>query len=232
MAAVTHRVTTPDTGNTPNTSGAFTPSLNDLLIVFMTVEASVSDPGNLTSSVGGFTFTQVRAQLFRSSVDSLYCFVSNALVSSATSQTVTTTPGDAGAGSIISVYSVSGMTNTGSSAIRQSGGQSNQGSGTIPAPAFGGAALTDNCCLGAVANASNPANVATPPSGWTESQDTGYTTGAVTGLETVFRNSGETGTTITWGSASITAFASIVVELDTSAPAAPTVKRLPALGVG
>jgi hypothetical protein len=216
MAAVTHRVTTPDTGNTPNVSGAFTPASGDLLIVFMTVEASLDSPGNLTSSVGGFTFTQARRELFRASVDVFYCFVSDALVTSATSQTVTTTPTDTGLGSIISVYSISGMTRFGVNAILKSGGQSNQTAGTTPAPSFGSAALTANCCIGAIANATNPAGL-TAPTSWTESQDTGYTTGAITGLETAFRNSGETGTTITWGSTSASAFASMIIELDTSA---------------
>lgn len=215
MASVTHRVTTPDTGNTPNTSGAFTPSVGDLLVVFVTKESSVAmASADLTSSIGGFTFTLILTELFRTSVDIFGVFVSNSLVSSATSQTVTIASGtDAGTGTIISVYSVSGMSRTGSSAVRQNAGQSNQAATTTPAPAFGSAALTDNCCMGAVANATNPAGL-TQPASWTESQDTGYTTGAVTGLETAFRNSGETGTTITWGSTSASIFASIIIELD------------------
>lgn len=227
MAAVTHRVTTPDTGNTPNTSGAFTPSVGDLLVVFVTKEASVSmATGDLTSSIGGFTFTRIQYTNFRGGADSLAVFVSDALVSSATSQTVTIASGaDAGAGSIISVYSVSGMTLTGSAAVRRSAGQINQTAGTTPAPAFSVAALTENCCLGAVANATNPAGL-TPPSGWSESQDTGYTTGAVTGLQTSFRNSGETGTTITWGSTSASEFGSLIIELDTAAAGQPSSRRL------
>lgn len=220
MATVTHQVTTPDPGNTPNASGAFTPSVNDLLIVFVTKEASVAmASADLVSSITGFNFTLIRTQLYAASSAIFGVFVSDALVASATSQTVTINAGtDAAAGTNISVYSVSGMNRVGSAAVRQQGGQSDQGSGTTPAPAFAGAALTGNCCLGAIANSTNPAGL-TQPSGWSESQDTGYTTGAVNGIETAFRNSGETGTTITWGSTSPSAFASIIIELDTSVPA-------------
>ena len=217
MAAVTHAVTTPDTGNTPNASGAFTPAVGDLLIVFVGVEASLNDPGVLTGTGAGLTFTQVRRQLYQSSAASFYVFVANALVSAASSQTVQIeSGGDAGAGSNISVLRVSGMVRVGLAAIRQSAGQSNTAAGT-PAPSFGAAALTANACLGAIANATNPAGLVQPAS-WSESSDTGYTTGQVNGIETAFRNSGETGTTITWGGASASAFASLVVELDTSIP--------------
>jgi hypothetical protein len=222
MAAVTHRVTTPDTGNLTNVSGAFTPSVGDLLVVFVTVEGNTVDR-TLTSSIGGFTFTQIRKQLFRTSADAVYVYVSAALVTSATSQTVTIN--GTGSGSIISVYSVSGMTRVNSAAVRQQGGQSNQTTGTTPAPAFAGNALTANCCIGAIANATNPAGM-TAPGSWSESQDVGYTTGAVTGMETAFRNSGETGTTITWGSTSPSAFASIIIELDISVPPAGTANML------
>lgn len=220
MAAVTHRVTTPDTGNTPNPSGAFTPALDDLLIVFVTKEGSVAmDGADLTSSIGGFTFTLVRTELYAASSAIFGVFVSDNLVTSATSQTVTIGSGtDNGLGSIISVYSVSGMTRSGAVAIRQQGGQSNGTTGTTPAPAFAGAALTTNCCIGAVANSTNPATL-TAPASWSESQDVGYSTGAVNGMETAFRNSGETGTTITWGGTSPSAFASLIIELDASVPA-------------
>jgi hypothetical protein len=228
MATVTHAVTTPDTGNTPNPSGVFTPSVGDLLIVFVAKEASVAMvSADLTSSIGGFGFSLVGStRLYQASSAIFGVFVSNTLVSSATSQTVQIESGsDAGAGSNISVYRVSGMTRVNSAAIRQSSGQSNQTGGTTPAPAFGVAALTGNCCLGAIANATNPAGL-TQPGSWSEGADTGYTTGQVNGIQTCFRNSGETGTTITWGSTSASAFASIIVELDTSVPPAGTANAL------
>lgn len=223
MATITHLVTTPDSGNTPNTSGAFAPTVGNLLIVFVTKEASVAmASGDLTSSIAGFTFTLIRTQLYRSGADIFGVFVSDAKVASGASQTVTIAAGtDAAAGTIISVYQVSGMTLVGAAAIRGDGGTSNQAAGApAPGASLPQAALTGNCCLSAVANATNPAGITNAPSSWTKSQDTGYTTGAVTGIATAFRNSGETGTTITWGTNSASISATIVIELDTSDPLA------------
>lgn len=215
MAAVTHRVITPDTGNTPNTSGAFVPALNDLLIVFVVASATVEDPGTLTSSIGGFTFTQIARSAYRISSNSTYAFVADALVSDTSSQTVTfDTPSDPANGTIIIVASVSGMSKTGLTAIRQSAKEENGAASGTPAPAFGIAALTGNPTLGAVGNESNPAGL-TEPTGWTEGGDTGYNT-PTTGGEYVHRDSGFTGTTITWGSSSASAFGAIILELDSS----------------
>lgn len=217
MAAVTFEIGTADSGNTPNTSGAFTPALNDLLIVFCIGSATVQATAALTSSVG-MTFTQILRATYAASVNSIYAFVANALVSNAASQTVTFDPApDTANGSNIFVFAVAGMTRVGLNAILQSAKQDNQAASTTPAPAFAVAALTGNVTLGGVGNNSNPAGLTTP-TGWTESSDIGYNT-PTTGGEVVFRNSGFTGTTITWGSTSATVFGDIILELDTSTPA-------------
>ena len=151
------------------------------------------------------------------SVNSIYAFVSDQLVSNAASQTVTFDPADAANGTIIFVNAVAGMSKSGTAAIRQFAKQDNQAAGT-PAPAFSSNALTENVTLGVVGNATSPAGL-TAPTSWTEpasTGDLGYST-PTTGGEYVFRNSGFTGTTITWGSASASAFGSIIIELDTSA---------------
>lgn len=219
MATCTHRVTTTDIGNTPNISGAVVPATGDLLVVFVTKEASaLSSPmvsADLTSDVAPTGFTLIRNQGHQASAAHMGVFVANALTVNTTSRLITIASGsDAGAGTIISVYSVSGMSRTGGDAVRGQGGQTDQAAGT-PAPVFGAAALTGNACLGAIYNATNPAGM-TAPASWTEGSDAGYTTGQVSGIETAFRDSGETGTTITWGSASASAFASIIIELDTT----------------
>jgi hypothetical protein len=219
MAACTHEVDTADTGNTPNTSGAFTPVLGDLLIVFIVASATVTDPASsaLTSSVG-MTFTQFLRAQCAAGVDSIYGFVSDALVTNAASQTVSFAPADPANGTNIIVCAVAGMTRVGLAAVRQSAKQDNQAAGT-PAPAFAAAALTGNPTLGCIGNASSPAGL-TFPASWTEGADIGYST-PPTGAEYIFRNSGFTGTTITWGGASATAFGSIIVELDSSAIGSP-----------
>lgn len=215
MATVTHLDTVPDTGNTPNSSNAFSPASGVLLVVFVTKEASVAmASADLTSSVAPTAFTLIRTQLYRSGADIFGVYVADGLTTNTTSRTITIAGGtDAAAGTILSVYAVSGMTLTGANAVRSQGGQSDQAATGTPAPVLNQAALTANCCLSAVANATNPAGITNAPASWTKSQDVGYTMGAVTGMATAFRNSGETGTTITWGTASASIFASIAIEL-------------------
>lgn len=216
MAATTHRVAIADTSNAATyTSGAFTPGADELLVVFAVVTATAA-AGTCTSSVSGHSFKQITTALKASSGDKLYCYVSNQLAT-AVSQTVTIdVTGDNGTSCVGFVAGVSGMVRIGAGAVRQSAVQSNQASGT-PAPAFSQSALTGNVTLGFVGNATNPAAL-TPPTSWTEPTggDTGIGTPA-TGGEYVFRDSGFTGTTITWGSAG-GVFGDIIIELDTSTP--------------
>lgn len=213
MAAVTHRVTTADTGATPNTSGAFTPDAGDLIVVLVSASDTVNDPLTVTLSTG-VNLTRIRRETYSSGATGfpMELWVADDLVTAATatSQSVTVNAaGDAATGTNISVFTISSMGWAGSRAVRQSAGQSNQAAAT-PAPVFASAVLTQNPCIGFIINVSNPAGVS-PPASWSEGSDTAYTN-PTTGIETASRNSGETGTTITWGSASATGFGSIVAE--------------------
>jgi hypothetical protein len=78
-----------------------------------------------------------------------------------------------------------------------------------------GSALTGNVTLGFLANGTNPATM-TEPTGWTEAADLGYAT-PTTGVHAVHRDSGFTGTTITWGSTTGGSTLDIILEMDTSA---------------
>jgi hypothetical protein len=154
-----------------------------------------------------------------SAADTIYIWARTALTPASSSTVFTHAPGTTTGGGLV-VLEASGMSRTGASAARQAAGQSNQASLGTPAPVFGSAVLTGNPVIGAVFNGANPANI-TQRGGFTEQFDNGYAT-PTTGLEVISRDSGETGTTMTWGSSSSTAFASIVVELDSSAlPLAP-----------
>mgnify|MGYP001167294179 CR=1 FL=1 len=217
MAAVTHRVSTASTSNvTSYASGAFTPAVGDLLLVWVSAAATVA-AGTLTGTGAGLTFTKVTSRVHAGSLSTAYLFIANALVTAASSQTVTfDCTGDAATGCVIQVASVSAMIRTGTNAVLQSSGQDNQAAATTPAPVFGASCLTANPTLGLVYNETNPATM-TPPTSWTERDDTGHATPAK-GAEYVSRDSGFTGTTITWGGTSASAFCSIGVELDTTAP--------------
>jgi hypothetical protein len=227
MASCTHAIGTADTGATPNTSGAFVPAVGDLLIVFIIASDTTQATATLTSSIGGFTFTQITRG--SDGVSSVYAFVSNALVSNNASQTVAfDSAPDAATGTIIFVCRVSDMARTGLSAIRQSSPNTG-GAGTAPNGAFSSSALTSNPTLGAVKNGASPAGL-TPPTNWTEpaSGDLGYSN-PTTGGEYVFRDNGFTSTSITWGATSGTAWASVIVELDASLPFTPYRPVMPQL---
>jgi hypothetical protein len=161
----------------------------------------------------GLGFTKIAGKGYSSNANTVYVFVSNSFAS-ASSMTVTFgCPGDTATGANIAIARVSGMLRTGSSAVKQFDA-SHAPAGT-PSTDFAASALNTNPTLGVVGNSSNPAGIAKPTS-WTEQVDLGYSTPS-TGLEYASRNSGFTGTTITWGS-SATEWGAISVELDTRAP--------------
>lgn len=213
--AVTFAISTASTtGGTTDASGSFTPAAGDLLIVFVVATGTVG-AGTCTESLGETTFTKITSALKASSADTLYLFISNQPLSTAGARTVTFGTGGGGStGTVITVYRISGQSRFGASASRQTAVQSNQAAAGTPAPAFANACLTGNPTLGVVGNATNAATM-TAPTNWTEDSDNGYAT-PTTGQESISRASGFTGTTVTWGSTSASAFGDIVVEIDSS----------------
>jgi hypothetical protein len=202
-------------------SNAFTPTAGDLLVVLATVSGSTID-GTCTASANGITFsfpTGGRA-IHNSSANSTMLYVANQLVpASPASMTCTVNvTGDAGTGAVVHVASVAGMTNVGLAAVRQVTKQDNGTGGTTPAPVFGSACLTGNPTLVVLGQVSVTATTA--PTGWTKLGEASYSTPTI-GSAWVGRDSGFTGTTITWGTTS-TAFGDVAIELDASAaPAYP-----------
>ena len=191
--------------------------LNDLIVVVAPCTltgGTISVTDNNADGLG--TYVQVDSDRTGfSTAGVLTVWVRNALIGSATSTVFTATQtGSTGGG--LDVFRVSGMSYAGAAAVRQTAGQSTGTAGTTPAPVLGAAALTGNPLIGAVCNGTSPATM-TPRTSWTEATDLGYAT-PTTGMETMYRSSGETGTTQTWGSTSATAFASVVIELTAAAP--------------
>lgn len=218
MATVTAEITTADTGASPNASGAFTPAVDDLLVVFVATSGATTEAlGNQLTSSAGYTFTGIELAGPTSTNHNIFLYVANSLVTSATSQTVTWTHNTDGAtGTVICVAAVAGMTRTGTGAVRQTAVLDDAALGTTPQVVFASACLTGNPVLGAVVNQSNPAAM-TVPSSWSEGGDTGYNT-PTTGCEWVYIDSGFTSDTVTWGSTSATRNAAMAVELDSSVP--------------
>jgi hypothetical protein len=201
------------TSGTGNRTVTITPAVGDLFVVFCNV--SVNTNGTPTCSDGnGGTYSLLKSVGYNSSANTASFFVRNTLLINTTSTVITVETGSNTSGSVV-VYALSGSSRTGQDAIVQTASQSNQAAGTTPAPTFFAAAQTSNMTLGGINNLSNPAAL-TPPTSWTEDQDVGQATPAE-GLETVSRASGFTGTTITWGGTSPTAFASLICEINASA---------------
>lgn len=211
-AAVTHGVTLTSSGNQATyTTASFTPTSGDLLVAMTFVSATV-DAGAMTDSLGG-GWTQIVSEAFGTGMR--WIFIRDTLSDGSALTVAMDVTGDNGTGAVIFVARVSGMTKTGITASRQTATNAFAASGT-PAATFSAAALTENPTLGVIVNTTNPATV-TPPTNWTEDAagDTGYTVPTI-GSEYVYRNSGFTGTTITWGSTSATAGEVFTIELDTS----------------
>lgn len=213
MATVTHRVATPSTSNTTSYAAAsFTPAVGDLIVVLVEASGTVAAAPTLTDNQSG-TYTLIRQQLRNANADSQYLFVRNALVASAVGHILTfDCSSDAATGATVAAASVSGLSRTGASAVRQSAGN-NGGSAVTPAATFGAACLTGNPVFAFASNTLNPAAF-TPPATFAEKADTGYSTPAK-GLEYATVDSGFTGTAVTWGAVTTTNWGTIVAELDT-----------------
>lgn len=190
-----------------------TPAVGDLIVIVTAHSGNTSATAPTDNNSSG-TYTLIGTAVKATSVDTMKFWVRDALIGAASSTVFTHAPGASTGGGLV-VLKVTGMTRVGSAAFRQFAKQDNQAAAT-PAPVFASAALTTNPVIGAVFNANTPAGLTprgTPA--YTERFDNGYGT-PTTGLEVMSINTGETGTTITWGGASASAFGSAVVELDAS----------------
>lgn len=217
-ASVTFAISTASTTNaTSYATGSFTPASGDLLQVDVVATGTVDTTPYLVDSTGEITsFTLAGSSVKASSVDTTYSFFSDSATTSATARTITfNCPAAAASGAVVTVYRVT-LTGgrVGSFAIKQVASQSNQAAASTPAPVFGSAVTSANAVIGVVGNATNPATM-TPPTGFVEDADNGYAT-PTTGSETVHSASGFTGTTVTWGSTSASAFDDFATEIDSS----------------
>jgi len=210
MATVTHGVTLGDTANTTSyATGSFTPAANDLLVLFVYKSASINN-GSVSDSLGGDWDFVTSAQSSES--DLVNCWVRDGLVSGASMTVAYDCTGDAATGCILFVARVSGMSNTGTAAVVQSATEPNHVGPLAPFGIFATPCSTGNPTLGMVGSDTSPAAL-TPPAGWTERDDTGIST-PTKGAEYVSRDSGFTGTDITWGSEEALSFGAIIIELD------------------
>jgi len=223
MAAITHAATATWTTTAGNKTNTATPALGDLIVVVAPATGVATSNVTDNNADGLGTYTKIGSSFTGfSTAGDLSIWVRNARIGSATS-TVFTATQTSSTGGGLDVFRVSGMYRTGAGAVRSSGGQSSGTSSTTPAPVLSNTPLTGNPIITAVCNGTSPAGV-TGPSTYTAPTNLGYAT-PTTGLDTAFINSGITNATITWGSTSASAFASIAIELDASVPAGPVFEQ-------
>ena len=223
MAAVAHLGGAGDTSNASvYTTTSVTPTAGDLLVIIITASGTTDTTATLTESAGGGTYTQQAFQNYAGTGNGNFLYVGNQLVGgSPPSRTFTfTLPVDPATGIAWSVERVTGMTKTGSTAVRQvtPNDANNKGSTGTPTitgtGAFPSTTLTSNPIIVGCGIGVNPAGL-TPPASFTELIDTGYATPTI-GLETASVDSGQTITTVTWGSGNTVTWGALGIELDSS----------------
>ncbi len=212
-----YRTHATNTGTSTTTAVTITPAVGDLFMVACEASFNTNDTPTCADDNGG---TYTRLESINHYLDDNYrlmIFVRDQLLTNTTSTVVTVTNG-ACTVSLAAVFAFSGVTRAGTLAIRNTGKETDIADGNTPAPALGAAALTDSIMWGVVGT--NIAPALTPPSSWTESLDTNFGPSSIgVGMEAGYRDSGFTGTTVTWGSglSGSDGFASFVAEIDTRA---------------
>lgn len=214
MATVTRSGTGIASGTdaTTYTTGLTATTADALIVAFVYATGQVQATPTFAS--GSFTFSLLRRD---GATNSIYVFVSDSLDDGVSKAfTFTTTANSTGCA--YDVFSVTGMTRTGTSAIRQSN-SSTVASGNRASSTFASAPLTANACMAVLGYATNPSvsNECTP-TGWTNQvSGKGYGTPA-TGYGVSSINSGFTSTTVQAASNASSAGRWTIIELDTSAP--------------
>ena len=200
-----------------------TPAVNDLPVAVVGMSGWVSgDDANYSdnNAGGGGTYTKLGTATIPLSQGggtacALWFFVRNALITSATSTTFSAAiTGDTGGGQTLLTFQ--GMTRTGASAIKQSIGENTQ-SENPPTITFGATTLTTNPVILAVMGEINPPAL-TPPTGFTEAEDTGYAT-PTTGIWIAWDDSGNAATLFSTTGGALIDHNDIGIELDASAAA-------------
>lgn len=217
MSVCTHAATYQDTINGANaTTPGFTPASGDLLVVLAAKSQSLADDSPQLTNSDGTTFTQIRQEEHSAAQQHrLTAFVADVL-SDPVSQTVTyNTVIDNANGHFIYVCRVSGMSRTGSAAVRQHAGHSDA-SASPPETLFATNCLTGNPVFTVISAADAPMTTAVPTD-FTSFENQDYLV-PTQGMQYGVRDSGHTIDSVTWASDPVSTYTMISFELDTSAP--------------
>jgi hypothetical protein len=220
VATCTFAIGAGSTSAGPVSSGAFTPAANDLLVAFCAAVGTDGIGATCTSTGNTASWTNVANILLNTAGNGgrLTVWIQTALATAVSTNVTLTQGADNSTGNHIFIYRIAGMTNTGASAMRQEANDPDHAAGTPQAAALASSAITTNPTIVCVHDESNAVGW-TAPTSWTEAAggERAFSTPS-SRCEVAHRDSGFTGTTVTWGSASTGEYASIVVEFDASAP--------------
>ena len=192
-----------------------TPAVGDLIIIFVQVSGDTTWSSPTDDNSSG-TYSLIGVSLDDSSGRYGAVYVRESRIASGASTVFSlANPGtDTGGG--LAVVKVTGMSRAGSSAVRQYK-QDVQTTITVGFPATGSwtsARLTGNPTIGFLLVPYATPGV-DPTSSFTELLETGYGS-PNTGIEIQSRNSGDTGSTLTWGTEINSSWSVMGVELDAS----------------
>lgn len=187
-----------------HTGTAGTPAAGDLLIACVEVTGNTA----VGSMSGAWTWKFLTSFVKNSGADTVYIFY--AAATAATSTTPVYTISGNSTGSAMSVLKVTGIDSVVQPYVRQ--WKTAVASTANPAVTLDAAVLTGSGVIGIAMNTTNSAAQWTAPASWTEVHELAYTN-PTTSLETCYRASGETGSTITWTNANVTAWGVFVMEL-------------------
>lgn len=187
-----------------HTGTAGTPASGDLLLAVVLVT------GNTTvgSMSGTWTWRFLTSFTKNSGADTVYIFY--AAATAATSTTPVYTISSNSTGSAMHVLRLTGLEGQAQPYIRQM--KTATGTAANPSVVLDAAPLTGNGLVGIATNTTNSSTQWTIPTSWTsELAELTYATPA-TSLQTCYRASGATTTTVTWTNANTTAWAVMVIE--------------------
>lgn len=207
--------------NTTYALGSFTPAINCTILILVFIRGNTNAPTIANTSGTALTWTLKVSGLFNSSADGAYLFWANTGGSTAAS-VYTVTPNGNCSGCTAYAIQMTGSDIVTSDPIKQA--IFNQASSTNPTTGTITAVGTNNGVasgwMGALSSSATPA-VSTPPTSWTENSEDGFGT-PTSNATNATRNSGETGTTITF-TAATTPWGLLFAEVYVSG-AGPTAK--------
>lgn len=221
MGSINHLVTGSTSSNnsvygptdfTPNLS--FTPTAGAVLILAVHVTGTAQEPTITDTQTLGWTkiVTSLDATLNNGAA---YIFISDsAAAASVTTITVDVT-GDAGTGCNASVSEAIDVTLT---PVQFKAAGTGFNSANPITVTMDSAILTENPVIGAVFRATSGLTV-TEPTDWTEIAESSFTTPS-NAIEVAKRDSGETGTSITWTTSAANSWRALIVEFAASDGAA------------